>query len=377
MSKKLIGLLSAVLTAVMLSAAEEIPAVATGELVPELAGVWTKGEPVKIADQKGKRFTVLYFWTVNQQSLSDMPRMADIARRYADKPVVFVGIGCDEVKKVFEFFRAKELPMPVMADDKYDTLRRFLRPSDRVPLAVVVDKSGRLVWRGNSAALPAWLDRLLEGKFDLKEHVRREKGSDQGSAALGKSHYEEAIKLIDGELKCYPGNVELVSLKANIFLRGFKQPEKAIGAVEDGLRQSPKELAFYELKMKLLHSTGRDEELPDFYNRLCAVFADRPMVLLRFANIEMNRPVKDSRPELFFKLMKAAYDSGNFKDDREKGLVTLAYARMLYFCGRPRLALTASKRALVLLKGKPEYDEARELVAYFNRVCNLAKTIGE
>ena len=352
-----------------------VAAVATGEPVPELSGIWTKGEPVKLADQKGKNFTVLYFWTVNQQSLEDMPRMGEVVKRFEGKPVVFAGVGCDEVKKVSGFFRAKELPMPVLADDKYLTLRRFLRSSDRVPLAVIVDRDGRLVWRGNSAALPGVLDKLLEGKFDLTEHIRREKFSAQVSSALAKSHYEEALKLIDGELLRHPGNVELVSIKANILFRGLKRPADAVGAVDDGLKVKPRELAFYDLKLKLLRSSGKEAEIADFYDRVCKVFADKPQVLMRFAELEMSRPVRESRPALFHKLMTAANASPKFADDRERGVVALAYARMLYFCGRPELAFTASKRALVLLKDKPEYEEAKAMMSFFNNVAALAKQI--
>ena len=386
---KLVLLLSVFLAALTLAGAEkkaepapaaapEVPAIATGELVPELVGAWTKGDPVKLAEQKGKNFTVLYFWAVNQQSLEDMPRMGEVSKRFAGKPVVFVGVGCDKLKKVSEFFRAKELPMPVLADEKFVNLRRFLRPAtDRIPLAAVVDREGRLVWRGNASALPGVLDKLLAGKFDLAEHIRREKFSVRVSEALSKSHYEEAVKLIDGELKLHPGNVELVSIKANILLRGLKKPDEALKAADEGLKHRPKELAFYELKLKLLQRSGKPEAIAAFYDQVCKVFADQPMVLMRFADMEMNRPVRESRPELFHKLMTAAYSSPKFRDDRERGIVTLAYARMLYFCGRPEAAFKAAKRALVLLKGKPEYDEAKALAEFLNRIAALAKRIGD
>ena len=87
---KLLGLLSVFavfLTAAAAPADPGIQAVPTGGLVPELSGAWTKGEPVRIAEQKGKKVTVLYFWAVNQPSLEDMPRMGEIAKAFADKPV--------------------------------------------------------------------------------------------------------------------------------------------------------------------------------------------------------------------------------------------------------------------------------------------------
>ena len=355
----------------------EIKAVPTGELVPELAGAWTKGAPVRIAEQKGKRVTVLYFWAVNQQSLADMPRMGELAKSFADKPVTFVGIGCDKVNKVAEFFRAKELPMPILVDDKLTTLCRFLRPTDRLPLAVIVDREGRLVWRGATPALRNVLERVLNGKFDLKEHIRREEFSNRVREALAKNHYESALKLIDGELKEHPANVELVSLKASILTRGLRDLPAAIKAVDAALERAPREVAFYELKMKLLHGTRDLPGLRKHYERLISEFAGEPLVIARFAEVEMQRPLRDNYPELYCRLFKAARASKGFKDDRERGTIELAHARMLFFCGRPELAFASAKQAAVLLKDTPQFSEARTMAEFYRRAASLAKRLTE
>ena len=377
---KIFGWLSAIAVFLTASAAPSdlgIQAVPTGGLVPELAGAWTKGEPVRIADQKGKKVTVLYFWAVNQQSLEDMPRMGELAREFADKPVTFVGVGCDSVNKVTEFFRAKELPMPILVDDQLSNLCRFLRPTDRIPLAVIVDREGRLVWRGATAALTPILREVVDGKFDLKEHIRREAFAEKVRTALGKSHYEEALKLIDAELEKHPGNVELIALKANIWTRGLNKPEAAVEAVDAGLKAAPREGALYDLKVKLLHVTHDYAALSKLYDDAIRVFADDPRRLLRFAEMEMQQPLRDNRPELYCKLFKAARASKGLKNDRERGLVELAHARMLFFCGRPELAFAGAKRAAVLLKDTPRYDEARTMAEFYRRAANVAKQLRE
>ena len=377
---KRFGLVLAVtvfLTAAAAPPDPEIRAVPTGGLVPELSGAWCKGAPVRIAEQKGRNVTVLYFWAVNQQSLEDMPRMGDLAREFADKPVTFVGIGCDKVEKVTEFFRAKELPMPILIDDKLATLCRFLRSADRIPIAVVVDREGRLVWRGATPALRSVLPKVIDGKFDLKEHIRREEFANQVRAALAKNHYEDALKLIDGELKDHPTNVELVSLKASILTRGLRDLPGALKAVDAALERAPREIAFYELKMKLLHAMRDLPGLRKHYERLIEVFAAEPLLLARFADVEMQRPLRDNYPELYCRLFKAARASGGFKDDRERGTVELAHARMLFFCGRPELAFASAKRAAVLLKDTPQFTEARTMAEFYRRAASLAKQLSE
>ena len=347
----------------------------TGETVPELSGAWSKGKPVKFAEQRGKNAVVLYFWAVNQAALEDMPRFAALVRKYAGKPVVFVGVGCDRVDKVAGFFRARELPIPTLVDDKFVTNALFLRLKYRLPAAAIVDKQGRLVWRGSPNVVPFVLDKVLNGTFDLKEHIRREKFADRVQSALKKSHYEEAVALIDAELKLHPGNVELVSTKATILARALKQPALAVKAMDDALKTSPREVAFHEIKMKLLFSMHDEAGLKRFYTELCRTFADAPPILMRFADVEMARPVVDNRPELYRMLMTAAHDCKKFRNDRERGIVELGYSRMLATCGRPELAVKSAKRALELLKNTPEEKEAEAMLAFYRRVAETAKKL--
>ena len=347
----------------------------TGDLVPELAGAWSKGKPVKLLEQRGKNAVVLYFWAVNQAALEDIPRFAATVRKYAGKPVVFVGVGCDRVDKVTGFFRVRELPIPTLIDDKFVTNALFLRLKYRLPAAAIVDKQGRIVWRGNPNAVPFVLDKVLNGTFDLKEHIRREKFAEQVQAALRKSHFEEAVALIDAELKLHPGNVELVSTKATILARALKQPELALKAMDEALKTSPREVAFHEIKMKLLFTMRDEAGLKRFYAELCRTFADAPQILMRFAGVEMGRPVVDNRPEFYRMLMTAARNSKNFRNDRERGIVELGYSRMLAMCGRPELAAKSAKRAVELLKNAPEQKEAEAMLAFYRRIAETAKKL--
>lgn len=372
--------MAVVCTAALAALGAEVPGPAarmleTGENVPELAGAWSKGTPVKLAEQRGKNAVVLYFWAVNQPTLQDMPRFAEIARKYQGKPAVFVGVGCDRADKVAGFFRVRELPMPVLIDDKFAVRRVFLRPEDRLPAAAIVDREGRLVWRGSPNAVPGVLNKVLDGTFDLKEHIRREKFAEKVRAALRKSHYEEAVSLIDGELRIHPANVELVALKASLLARALKQPELALKAVDEALRSSPREIAFHEIKMKLLYSMHDEAGLARFYADMCRIFADKPVVLMRFAGVEMERPVVDNRPEFYRLLMTAARNGKNFKDDRERGIVELGYSRMLATCGRPELAVDSAERAVELLKDAPERKEAEAMLAFYRRLAETAKRL--
>ena len=374
--------LSLVLLAIFFAAAlrgdqpaAETATVSTGEAAPELAGAWTGGDPVKLADQRGKKLTVLYFWTVSQNTINDLPRFKEIVKRFSDRPVTFVGVGCDEFRKVDKFSEAWAIPASVLADDKLEMLRRYLRKSDRVPLAVVVDKEGRLVWRGQSAVLPRALEDILSGKFDLKEHIRKEKLAGDISAALAKGHAEEALKLVDAELVRDASNAELVSIKALILIRDLKRPADGIAAIDRAIENSPRKLALYDLKLRMIHFAKSEDRLPELYDKICENFADRPAVLLHYGEIEMNRPLQDNRPELYYRLISAAYHAPKFKDEREQGIVMLFYARMLQQCGMPMEAFNITRKALELLKDKPEHEEAKVLYAFFARAAKMQQKL--
>ena len=147
-------------------------------------------------------------------------------------------------------------------------------------------------------------------------------------------------------------------------------------AVDDALRHAPKEIAFLELKMKLLYGMHDESGLKRFYTELCRTLADKPLVLARFAAVEMGRPVVDQRPEFYCMLLTAAHESKSFKDDREHGVVELTYSRMLLMCGRPDLAIKAAKRAIELLAKAPELKEAEAMLAFYRRIDAAAKSLG-
>ena len=140
-------------------------------------------------------------------------------------------------------------------------------------------------------------------------------------------------------------------------------------------KSRPGLLALYELEFKLISDSKQDGRLENFYRGVIADFSGKPLILLRFAERELSRPVGVQEPRYALMLAQAAWGAPKFKEDREKGLVALEYSRILQNCGRTDLALEMAKRAFVLLKGAPEHDTAKDCVNYYNRVLLLAPGI--
>lgn len=351
-------------------------AAATGDPAPELdVAAWAQGKEVKLSELKGKKYAVLFFWTISKQGTEDFAEMAKLAKEYEKKDVAFIGIGIDSTDSVRNFVRLKELPFPVAADDKLGSVNLYMRERDRVPMAALIDKSGALLWRGNPGLLDSVLKEVMAGKFDLKKAIERETFSTSVMNAMKIRDYPTVLKLLNSELVLYPDNMELVSLKAKLLGSMMNKPDEALAFLNEMIAKRPKELKLYELALATLRDAHRTQELGTWYDRVIGNFGDQPLLLIRFSQEEMKSPVAELRLDNVLKLCRAAYHAPKFKDNQEKGLVAEEYARALYFCGRPDKALEVAKESMVLLQGTKAFERAKTSVTYYSNVVALSKQI--
>lgn len=368
-------LLSCVVAVGAFAAPAVSPAVETGSPAPELeVKKWIKGGPVRLADLKGKKCAVLFFWTLSQNGTAAFAEIALLAHKLGEKEVQFIAIGCDSADSIAKFNRINELPFPVAADNMLATVNHYMRSTDRIPMAAIVDRNGVLAWRGAVGELAAVLPEVIAGKFNIKQHIEREEFSQAVMSAIRIKDYPTALRLLDEELKKHPGNVELLNVKISLQGRLMKDPDGAEKTALKAIEANPKEISLYWTIMKQLEA-DHPARLAPWIDRVATNFSDQPRVLLKFAQQEMNQPLVSLRPWNACKLLETAWKSGKFKDDRERGIAAGEYARALYFCGRPDLALSLSKEAVKLLKGTREAAQANALAVYLNTVILASKRL--
>lgn len=351
------------------------PAAETGAPAPELeVKKWIKGDPIRLADLKGKKCVVLFFWTLSQNGTAAFAQIGLLAHKLGEKEVQFVAIGCDSADSIAKFNRLNELPFPVAADNMLATVNRYMRSNDRIPMAAIIDRNGVLAWRGAVGSLAGVLPEVIAGKFNIQQHVEREKFSQAVMSAIRIKDYPSALKLLDDELKKNPGNLELLNVKLPLQGKLMKDLDGAEKSALAAVEKNPKEPQLYWMIMKLLES-DRPGRLAPWIDRVATNFSDQPRVLFKFAQQEMNQPLVSLRPWNACKLLETAWKSGKFKDDRERGIAAGEYARALYFCGRPDLALNLAKEAVKLLKGTREAAQANALAVYLNTVILASKRL--
>ena len=366
------------LAAAILAATLYLPPLPAAEIGGPAPGFkpseWLNGKPVTPETERGRGATVLMVWVPAPRSEVALRQFMAAIERCKGKAVRFAVVSCSDRARTEAAVKSAALPCSLALAD-LAAARAFMRSNDRLPLAVVIGSDGRLLWRGTPGAVGRIAESVADGSYNLDDTIRKEKFSLEFAAALQKSDFKTALKLIDAELGHNSDSAELLSLKAALLVQKLDRPDEALAAVEAGIAANPKNAAIYDLGVKIMHSIGREERLAPLYRRLAAEFPDRPDMLMKFADFEMSRPVEDMRPECIQNLAVAALASPKFADDHEKGMITFGYSRAMYLCGRPDLALTAIKQALPLLKGSKEYESAKKYAAFYNRVAVISSQL--
>ena len=122
------------------------------------------GDARKISELKGK-IVVLDFWaTWCGPCIQSIPKMNDLAKKYGDKGVVFIGVcRADGAEKMRNIVDSKKIAYPVCVDSKGEINAAYA--VDSYPDYYIIDREGRV--RGadvNSTSIEGALDELLRQK---------------------------------------------------------------------------------------------------------------------------------------------------------------------------------------------------------------------
>jgi thiol-disulfide isomerase/thioredoxin len=118
---------------------------------------WVKGEPVIIADGKGKDVYVVEFWaTWCPPCRESIPHLTELQKKYKDANVVVVGITDEDIDPVKSFVATMgdKMNYHVAVDKDQKTYEAFNKVAafDAIPTAFVIDKTGKVVWQGHPMA---------------------------------------------------------------------------------------------------------------------------------------------------------------------------------------------------------------------------------
>jgi len=358
---------------------------------------WIKGDPVNLADAKGKKIVVVEFWaTWCPPCRTSIPHLTDLAKKYKDKDVVIVGIS-DEKPPVVKSFVEKmgpKMDYVVAIDDDNATAEGYMRAYDQngIPHAFLVDKTGRVVWHGHPmGGLDKALEEAVAGKLDLDKVRKRSRaeaklqdyfqlllsgGDEAKTAELEKELValdQELGGLMDGQ-KFDPADIRkrarfsrLLREYQQTYLSGEDVPATKLAEMEKTLTElAPAgfELATYKQEMSASKAfreymmeattTARAEKLAELGKKLEGLDSKNHQMLNQIAWILLtDENVKKRDVALATRIAKAAYDACEGKD----ASVVDTYARALFDSGKVDDAIREQKKAIELCQDDDQRKE--------------------
>lgn len=176
---KLPSLTSLVCLSIALLSPSAVSALELGDPAPALTiSEWVKGEPVNLADGRGKNIYVVEFWaTWCGPCRVSIPHLSEMQAKFKDDNVTFIGVSDETVAKVEPFVKkmGEKMDYTVAVDKNRGTFASYMGAFNvgGIPHAFVVDKKGNLVWHGHPmAGLDKVLEKVIAGTFDMEAAKR-------------------------------------------------------------------------------------------------------------------------------------------------------------------------------------------------------------
>ena len=118
-----------------------------GQPLPKLSVQWLEKKP----DTDGKPMIVEFWATWCPPCRESIPHLNEIYAKYKDKGLQVVGITDEARAKIIKF--KKEVPIEYLVG--LDVGEKYAKPFgiQGIPHAVLVDKSGKVVWEGHPMSL--------------------------------------------------------------------------------------------------------------------------------------------------------------------------------------------------------------------------------
>lgn len=122
----------------------------SGKAPPLQVAEWVKGGPVKL--EQGNVY-VLEFWaTWCRNCRLSAAKLSALQQEYRDDGLVVVGISAEDAQTVRSYVETTDVEMgfAVGVDDSGQTTEAYMtaRGHSGYPLALVIDRKGRIVWEG-------------------------------------------------------------------------------------------------------------------------------------------------------------------------------------------------------------------------------------
>jgi thiol-disulfide isomerase/thioredoxin len=356
----------------------------------QIAG-WVKGKPVDLAALKGKQAVVVEFWaTWCGPCRQSIPHLTALQRKF--KNVVFIGV-TDEAPDVVKKFVANmgdQMDYTVAVDNDKKTSDAYMKAfgENGIPHAFVVDKQGRVAWRGHpiDSGFEEVLAEITAGKHDIEKAKKLDLADSKAGQfyELGRKNESDPrldklaaeIAAIENEIADLPSDrrFDPAAVRRRLhFVHAREAYERALaeGKSADELDKigrdmeacAPKRFNLADFKeaaaaqntweqyYKAVTSGTDKDTVAGLAQKLDGLKTKDSWILNEIAwSILTDKKIKDRNLALALKLAKAGVDASSEK----KSDVLDTYARGLFDSGRADEAVTWQKKAVAAAKDNNE-----------------------
>ncbi len=304
---------------------------------------------------KDKRTVVLYFWTLNcPPCIEGIKDFNALQKTFSGKNVEFISVLCEDISNPKTAARAKQeaakITAPVFLDSKGELASAFLRPQDRVPVLVVVDMSGRFIWRGRVFNGKAVLDDVLAAKFDVAAAVKRDGFERDLTAALREKNFSRAVVVLDQYSRAFPADMGPVMLQARLLAVELKKEKQALRILDEKIKKIPQAYSLYELKISILMQNRKENSalLDQTYRDMASTIKDNALLLYVARQLLMRPNSEWTVPHAYIVLSEVLKRKDLTVDQRVRSLQTLG--NIYYRAGRLDKAVSLLEEAVKLNK---------------------------
>lgn len=346
----------------------------TGSKLEQLASpLFVDGSNRTLNDFLGKKFVVLHIWERSPAALNEFPRAANMYANLRDQ-VEFIGVGVGDVKTLKNYPGVVRLGFPVNSD-RGEMKKIFHRPGDPMPLTVLLDKNGVLLWRGKLAQLPGMIKMCESGKFDLKEQIRNEVFADEVNEAIRKNQLDKALAMMAKEYQDHPEKFELLRVQFSI-LKKLNRRQDALKLLHNAQEKHPADHRIFEMEYLLLGENSNPGEIKEFFTRVKKQFSRHPEVLIAFAVAESKVAPEKLDPALIVDLAAAGWKKELFTKPGSRAAYALEYAMIMHIFGRNEIACGLAEIACKEAEKIPALLKKAEAArAYYRKIRDISPAI--